>query len=61
MRAVSKIINAHDEFKLGLNDKNQVGIYDIIYPYFVHFYKADEQCILLFAEFNDDNHAAVSY
>ncbi len=54
MWAVSKIINSHEEFKLGWNDKNQVGCYDIIHPYFAHFYKEDEQCVLLFTEYNEN-------
>lgn len=54
MWAVSNIINAHDEFKLGWNDKNQVVVYEVIHPYFAHFYKEDEQCVLLVAEYNDD-------
>ena len=54
MYAVSNIINAHDEFKLGWNDKNQVVVYEVIHPYFAHFYKEDEQCVLLVAEYNDD-------
>lgn len=54
MWAVSNIINAHDEFKLGWNDKNQVVVYEVIHLYFAHFYKEDEQCVLLVAEYNDD-------
>lgn len=54
MWAVSKIINSHEEFKLGWNDENQVGCYDIIHPYFAHFYKEDEQCVLLFTEYNEN-------
>lgn len=54
MWAVSKIINSHDEFKLGWNHERQVRVYDVIHPYFAHFYKEDEQCALLVAEYNDD-------
>ena len=50
MWVVSKIINSHEEFKLGWNDNNQPGLYDIVHPYFAHFYKQDEQCALLYVE-----------
>ena len=39
MWAVSKIINSHDEFKLGWNHERQVRVYDVIHPYYAHFYK----------------------
>ena len=54
MWAVSKIINTHEEFKLGWGDKNQVGVYDIIHPYFAHFYKEDEQCALLYTKYHEN-------
>lgn len=53
MWVVSKIINSHEEFKLGWNDNNQPGLYDIVHPYFAHFYKEDEQCALLYVEYKE--------
>lgn len=54
MWAVSKVINCHEEFKLGWDDKNRVGVWDVIHPYFAHFYKEDEQCALLLTKYNED-------
>lgn len=54
MWAVSKILNSREEFKLGWNNNNQVGVYDIIHPYFAHFYKEDEKCAKLVVKYNND-------
>ena len=54
MWAVCKIINAHEEFRLGWDENNQVGVYDVIHPYFAHFFKEDEMCALFVAEYNEN-------
>lgn len=54
MWAVSKIINSHEEFKLGWNANNEVGEFDILHPYFAHFYDKDESFVLLVVEYNDN-------
>lgn len=52
--AVTKIVNNHSEFKLGWDENNQIGEYDIIHPYFAHFYKDDENFVKLVTEYDDD-------
>ena len=54
MWAVCKIINTHEEFRLGWDENNQVGVYDVIHPYFAHFFKEDEMCALFVAEYNEN-------
>lgn len=54
MWAVSKVINSHEEFRLGWSGNNEVGVYDMIHPYFAHFYKEDESCVKLVTKYNED-------
>lgn len=44
MWAVCKIINAREEFRLGWDENNQVGVYDVIH--ILHIFLKKMKCVL---------------
>lgn len=54
---VSKVINAHAEFKYGWDENGQLIRWDFVSPYYVHFHPEDENFTKLVTEYTDDLHA----
>ena len=52
--AVSGIVNAHEEFRIGRNAEGEYGIYDFISPYYAQFYRHDERFAKLVTEYSPD-------
>lgn len=54
MYAVSKVLNAHDEFKMNYDMDGNLGIYDVIYPRFPLFHESDKKISILWTQYSDD-------
>ena len=52
--AVSKVVNAHEEFRVGRNAAGEYGLYDFVSPYYAQFYKQDEKFAKLVTEYSPD-------
>ena len=52
--AVSKIVNAHDEFKYGWDADGNLIKWDVVSPSCAHFHKEDENFTKTVTEFSDD-------
>lgn len=52
--AVSKIVNAHDEFKYGWDADGNLIKWDVVSPSYAHFHKEDENFTKTVTEFSDD-------
>ncbi len=52
--AVSRIVNAHEEFRVGRNAAGEYGIYDFVSPYYAQFYRRDEKFAKLVTEYSPD-------
>ena len=52
--AVSKVVNAHEEFRVGRNAAGEYGFYDFVSPYYAQFYKQDEKFAKLVTEYSPD-------
>lgn len=50
---VSKVVNAHDEFKYSWNDKKELIKWDYVSPSYTEFHKDDENFTKLVTEFSD--------
>lgn len=51
--AVSKVVNAHDEFKCGWNADGNLIKWDVVSPSYAHFHKEDENFTKTVTEFSD--------
>ena len=40
--AVSRVVNAHEEFRVGRNAEGEYGIYDFVSPYYAQFYRQED-------------------
>ena len=52
--AVSKVVNAHDEFKYGWDADGNLIKWDVVSPSYAHFHKEDENFTKTVTEFSDD-------
>ncbi len=52
--AFSLILNRHQEFKVGVNGKKELGYYDILHPCHTVFHEKEEIITLLHTEFDKD-------
>lgn len=52
--AVSKVINSHDEFKFGWNEKGELIKWDFVSPSYTVFHKEDENFTKMLTEYSDD-------
>ena len=52
--AVSRIVNAHEEFRVGRNAAGEYGVYDFVSPYYAQFYRQDEKFAKLVTEYSPD-------
>lgn len=52
--AVSRVVNAHEEFRVGRNAEGEYGIYDFVSPYYAQFYRQDEKFAKLVTEYSPD-------
>lgn len=52
--AVSKVVNAHDEFKYGRDADGNLIKWDVVSPSYAHFHKEDENFTKTVTEFSDD-------
>lgn len=52
--AVSKIINAHDEFKYRLNKEGKLILWDVLSPSYTDFHKEDENFVKFVTEYSDN-------
>ncbi len=52
--AFSQILNRHKEFKVGVNEKKELGYYDVLHPCHTVFHEKEEIITLLHTEFNED-------
>ena len=52
--AVSKIVNAHDDFKYGWDADGNLIKWDVVSPSYAHFHKEDENFTKTVTEFSDD-------
>ena len=51
---VSKVVNAHDEFKYSWNADGNLIKWDVVSPSYAHFHKEDENFTKTVTEFSDD-------
>lgn len=51
---VSKVINAHSEFKYSRDQDGKLIRWDYVSPYYADFHKEDENFVKLVTEFSDD-------
>lgn len=51
--AVSKVVNAHEEFRFGWHE-NDLILWDKVYPYYADFHVEDETCVKLVTPCDDD-------
>lgn len=51
---VSSAINCREEFRMGYDENNEVGVWDYVSPYYTHFYKEDQKFVKLVTEYNSD-------
>lgn len=51
---VSKVINAHDEFKYSFNDSDELIKWDYVSPFYADFHKEDEGFSKLMTEYSED-------
>lgn len=52
--AVSKVVNAHDEFKYGWDADGNLIKWDVVSPSYAHFHKEDENFTKTVTAFSDD-------
>lgn len=52
--AVSKTVNARDEFKYGWNERGELIKWDFVSPSYAEFHKDDEKCMKTVTEYSDD-------
>lgn len=52
--AVSKTVNARDEFKYGWNERGKLIKWDFVSPSYAEFHKDDEKCMKTVTEYSDD-------
>lgn len=51
---VSKVVNSHDEFKYGWNEKGELIKWDVISPSYADFHRDDENFVKMVTQFSDD-------
>jgi len=51
---VSKVINSHDEFRYGWNEKGELIKWDIVSPSYTVFHKDDENFTKMLTEYSED-------
>lgn len=51
---ISKIVNRHREFRTAIDDKNNIGYYDVMNPSFTIFHKDTETFSTIWTEYNND-------
>ncbi len=54
MWVVSAAVNSREEFRLGYDDQGNVGIWDVVSPYYADFHPQDESFVKLVTEFYPD-------
>lgn len=54
--ALSKVVNAHEEFRTSVNGKGEVGIWETMHPCYTVFHKETETFSNLWTEWNEDIH-----
>lgn len=54
MWVISKVINAHDEFKYGYDKEGRLIRWDFVSPYYADFHSEDENFVKLATEYADD-------
>lgn len=52
--AISKILNKHKEFKMGFNEKKELGYFSEIHPSYTIFHEDTETFSSLWSEYNED-------
>lgn len=52
--AMMRVINAHQEFRTSLNEKGELGYYDVIHPWFPIFHPETENFSLVWTEYKED-------
>ena len=51
---VTKIVNSHEEFRMGYNPEGSVGIWDEVCPSYIVFHPEDETLTRIFTPWQDD-------
>ncbi len=54
LHGLTGILNAHKEFKAGINAQDEPGYYDVIHPCYTVFHPEHELITLLWTEFHED-------
>ncbi|MDL2206888.1 chloramphenicol acetyltransferase, partial [Eubacteriales bacterium OttesenSCG-928-N13] len=54
---VTKIVNAHEEFRMGYSPEGRVGIWDEVCPSYIIFHPDDETLTRIFTPWQDDFHS----
>lgn len=52
--AVSAAVNARAELRMGLDAEGAPGVWDVVHPYYAHFFKEDEQFVKVVTEYDPD-------
>lgn len=52
--AVSKVVNRHEEFRMGYSPEGEVGIWDEVCPSYIIFHPEDETLTRIFTPWQDD-------
>ncbi len=52
--AVSAAVNARQELRMGLDRDGAPGVWDVVSPYYAHFFKEDEQFVKAVTEYSPD-------
>lgn len=54
---VTKVINSHEEFRMGYSPEGQVGIWDEVCPSYIIYHPDDETMTRIFTPWQDDFHS----
>ncbi len=51
---ISKVVNNHKEFRMNIDEDNNIGYYDFSNPYYTVFHEETESITNVWTEYNDD-------
>lgn len=57
---LTKAVNSHEEFRTAMNDKGELGIWDVLLPCYTVFHKDSESFSNMWTEWDDDIHVFLS-